>query len=349
MYVSNVRNVCEALPATLELLVLHGVSDDSRAGRVLVLPAPLMTATAQPRERVLRSAARDANPFFHMVESIWMLAGRDDAAPLNLYIKKFGETFSEQINNPTRELGDPLPETNGMIHDAYGRRWLYGLGFNQLDAVIKRLIENPRDRQCVIAMWDPRPEGNDDLQWDWRTRPCNTHIYLRVHEDVLDMTVCCRSNDMIWGGHGANAVHFSILQEYLAARIDVGIGKMYQLSNNAHAYVAELERIDRRITNHPQSFYVDHYVSGEVTPDPMFTEPDEIDNDVKEAMRWHDNPEDAPPVFSNVWFSVTFVPAVIAHRMHRFGNTGMAIKVAGTMSSSDWRFACVEWLQRRVK
>lgn len=58
---------------------------------------------------------------------------------------------------------------------------------------------------------------------------------------VLDLTVCCRSNDAIWGAHGANAVHFSILQEYLAARIGVGVGKLYQLSNNYHGYLDKMQ------------------------------------------------------------------------------------------------------------
>jgi thymidylate synthase len=54
---------------------------------------------------------------------------------------------------------------------------------------------------------------------------------------VLDLTVLCRSNDVVWGAYGANAVHFSVLQEYLAGRIGVDVGVMYQFSNNYHGYV----------------------------------------------------------------------------------------------------------------
>jgi thymidylate synthase len=340
MYVSNVRNVCAALPATLELIAEAGCLEESRAGSVLVLPAPLMTVTSRPRERVLRSVARDANPFFHMVEAIWMLAGRSDAATLNHYVKDFGNRFAE------RELGDPLPESDGRIHDAYGYRWRHAFDFDQLSQVVQRLIQNPNDRQCVIAMWDPSVMGQDDLHWSWLTRPCNTHIYLRVQRNVLDMTVCCRSNDMIWGGHGANAVHFSILMEYLAARIDTAFGNMYQLSNNAHVYVSEYERITRRMETN--TIANDPYTLGEVEPEPMFSEPASIDEDVYTAMVWHDT-NIGVPEFSNDWFSTTFVPAVMAHRLFRAGDLPMAIKVAGTIRSSDWRFACVEWLQRRVK
>ena len=47
---------------------------------------------------------------------------------------------------------------------------------------------------------------------------------LKIKNGRLQMTVHCRSNDIIWGTYGANAVHFSILQEYVAARIGVDLG-----------------------------------------------------------------------------------------------------------------------------
>ena len=46
--------------------------------------------------------------------------------------------------------------------------------------------------------------------------PCNTAIYFKVREGKLNMTVSNRSNDVIWGTFGANVVHMSILQEYVA-------------------------------------------------------------------------------------------------------------------------------------
>ena len=48
---------------------------------------------------------------------------------------------------------------------------------------------------------------------------------------------------MIWGAYGANAVHMSILLEYMAARIDCAVGTYYQFSNNLHAYVDTLEKV----------------------------------------------------------------------------------------------------------
>src|SRR5215204_3037972 len=164
MQIHKVRNVCQALPLTVDYLMKHGTPESSRAGNVLVAPCPMMTVTEEPCERVLFSSVRDANPFFHMAESIWMLAGREDAEFLDNFITGFGLRYGEET---------------GKIHDAYGHRWRKAFGFDQLQCVIEKLKANPFDRQAVISMWDPRgwPMGYDDLRGNWRSRPCNTTIY----------------------------------------------------------------------------------------------------------------------------------------------------------------------------
>ena len=53
------------------------------------------------------------------------------------------------------------------------------------------------------------------------------------------MTVCNRSNDMIWGAYGANAVHMSILMEYVAVAVNAPMGSYYQISDSFHIYENE--------------------------------------------------------------------------------------------------------------
>ena len=60
---------------------------------------------------------------------------------------------------------------------------------------------------------------------------------------VLNMSVTNRSNDIVWGLFGANAVHMSILHEYMAARTESKVGVYTHFSNNAHAYLDTLEKI----------------------------------------------------------------------------------------------------------
>ncbi len=370
MRVIRVRNVREALPAGLLYLSQEGQVEDSRAGQVVVAPGPVTTAYERPAERVLLSPVRDANPFFHLAEAVWMLSGRQDAAFLNEYVRDFGERFAEP---------------DGTIHDAYGWRWSSAFGFDQLNRVVEVLRKDPQSRQCVIGMWDPREhmevldEGENDLCGAWRTRPCNTHAYLRVCKklgmrrsisSVLDITVCCRSNDMIMGGYGANAVHFSVLQEYLAARIGAGVGRYYQVSNNFHVYLSDVRRmvgrIDERVARldpHTQLEFLSRHVTtpGEYEGTaPLFdaATPNQADEDIQHLNRAIDHLHGCTtengkmpiePALRHGGLRATVFKALAAHHAHRLGLHDRAVEWAGQVESPDWRRACVQWLQRRSR
>lgn len=220
MHVIRARNVNEALVRGVRLLKEVGLRRHSRNGDVLVSPEPVTTVYEKPLERVLWWPQRDANPFFHFYESLWMLAGRNDVAPLAEMVKRMAE-FSDD--------GETL-------HGAYGFRWRRHFGFDQLPSVVASLRDNPYDRRQVLQMWD----ATNDLGRDGKDLPCNTQVmFLRNEAGALDMTVLNRSNDMILGAYGANAVHFSFLQEYVANAIGCAVGRYWQVSNNFHAYVGK--------------------------------------------------------------------------------------------------------------
>ncbi|MBW2561908.1 MAG: hypothetical protein JRE40_13780 [Deltaproteobacteria bacterium] len=54
--------------------------------------------------------------------------------------------------------------------------------------------------------------------------------------DSLNMTVCNRSNDFVWGMLGANAVHMTLLQELIAKASGFKLGMYHVFSNNCHVY-----------------------------------------------------------------------------------------------------------------
>lgn len=209
------RNVNKALTDALWHLRVSGVKADSRNGPVIVAPGPVITHYIRPWERLVSSPDRDANHVFHLMETIWMLAGQNDVG----WLLPFNSNFSQYA------------EENGIQHGAYGHRWREHFGFDQLHMLV-RALQVPGNRRAVLGMWAP----GADLGRDVRDVPCNTHAYFQVQEDALDMTVCCRSNDMVWGAYGANAVHFSMLQELLALHLGVAVGSYVQFSNNFHLY-----------------------------------------------------------------------------------------------------------------
>lgn len=308
MFVIQARNVCEALPIGINYLKANGIVESSRAGKVIVAPGPVTTVYEYPVERVLFSPVRDANPFFHLFESLWMLAGREDAAFLNQFIRDFGERFAEP---------------DGRIHDAYGRRWLHHFGQDQLQSIIQTLKGDPESRQAVLQMWDP---FSDLGVLDLKTRPCNVTAFFRINAGRLDMTVCCRSNDIIYGAYGANAVHFSVLQEYLAAAIGVEMGWYWQVSNNYHAYVNLFEKYADVNLNDNRYPLID--TTPLVNNSQTFLK--EVD-----ALLLH-----GFPVYQNRFLAETAWP---------MWRTFLAKDNIHPIAARDWRMASEEWITRRKK
>lgn len=357
MIVIKGRNVNELFVQGLEYLGTRGIRSSSRNGDVFVSPVPVTSVYLNPRERVLFDEKRDANPFFHLFECLWMLRGLSSGHQLDKYVANFSSRYAD----------------DGHIHGAYGYRWRYAMGFDQLNVVVDRLRRNPDDRQCVIQMWDAvYTDGQDDLRGDWKDRPCNTHIYLRVREEpitrevssvpfnpddeksilpscqmVLDLTVCCRSNDIVWGAYGANAVHFSFLQEYLAGRIGVEVGVMYQVSNNWHGYVETLDKIGDPLDLSGTDLYDD----GSVWPMSIGTNFDMWDEDLRKFMEWHIGGARNPHghEYHNNWFGDVAVPMCRANSLRRDGDMDGAIEVVKTVKALDWQAAGYEWLRRRIK
>src|SRR5258708_35739439 len=68
--------------------------DQTRNGKCLVVDEPVLISYTHPKERVLFNPVRDANPFFHLYESLWMLAGRNDLKSLAYYCSRMKE-FSD--------------------------------------------------------------------------------------------------------------------------------------------------------------------------------------------------------------------------------------------------------------
>jgi hypothetical protein len=139
MLVNNARTVSEALSQGLHAIRVHGIAKPSRVGDVLVMPRPVLTEYKDPTNRVLFSPMRDANPFFHVMETLWMLAGRNDLPWLVRFNKRFS-TYSD-------DEGKTQP-------GAYGYRWRNYFGHDQLKDIILELRQNPDSRRVVLAMWD---------------------------------------------------------------------------------------------------------------------------------------------------------------------------------------------------
>lgn len=325
MVVIDARNVHEALLKGLHTLRTQGAERQSRNGPVLVMDGPVTTMYRHPRERVLQYPGRGENPFFHFYESLWMLGGRNDVASLTTMVPRMKE-FSD--NGKT-------------FHGAYGHRWRKRLGMDQLAIIAKALRTNKDDRRCVLQMWDVA----NDLGQVGKDFPCNTQIYFSVSaHGTLDMTVCNRSNDIIWGAYGANAVHMSMLQEFMAAWVGVPVGIYWQMSNNYHAYREVFDKTWENVMEAPASG--DCYSSGLISPFPL------VNSDIESWQRDNEMFLDGVDVqFNDVFFRRVAVPIQRAHRHMKNVDLGegrfeVARDIIQQCSASDWRMACERFITR---
>lgn len=303
-----------------------------RGMETIELNAPVSTVYREPLKRVLFDPERDANPFFHLMESLWILGGRKDVA------------FLAEFNKQMKQFSDDGETLRG----AYGNRLIphgRGASDDQIDQVCKLLLEDPDSRRGVLSMWNPEL---DQVTMDTKDLPCNVAAFLKIRDRHLQMTVCCRSNDALLGCYGANVVHFSILQEYLAARIGVWVGAYTQISDSLHIYTAS--PVWARLKNRDY-FPEDRYGSSDrwgdvIEPYPLVKDPEHFDDDLQTFFE-HD-PEWAPvheAHFTEPFFTKVVIPML---RVWYTRKAGMGYyNLVQFIHATDWRLACLEWCERR--
>lgn len=328
MLVISAANVNDAWNQAKTMLNLKGVVRPSRVGEMLEYPGPVTTQYCYPCERVLFDPRRDSNPFFSFFEGLWMLAGRNDVA----WIKQFNQRMSQFSDN------------GQTFHGAYGHRWRWHFGMpnqigegaiDQLPLIIDLLKKNHSERRAVLQMWDP----NCDLGHNGVDVPCNTAVYFKIRDGRLAMTVSNRSNDIVWGCYGANVVHMSMLQEYVAAMVGVEVGHYHQVSDSWHAYTAVWEQY-----TDAHCVSTDYYTLGLCRPYPLVSNPERFD---AELQNWMEYPG-SRGLYSNEIFDHVAVPMYNAWHEYKAKCFDSALGIAARVEASDWRKACQMWLGRRA-
>lgn len=351
MFTLNARNANQALPEMMYKLqnsLGDVVKRPSRNGEVLQFMQPVAIHYGQPKERVVFWPERDANPFFHLLESLWMIAGRNDVA----YVAQFSGNIAQ------------FSDDGKTFHGAYGHRWRRhfciegeaetGIGMiptcepiDQLLTIAAALKENPDDRRQVLQMWDAKA----DLGLKGKDLPCNLMItFQRDHTGALNMVVYNRSNDIVWGALGANCVHMSYLQEYMAARIGCEVGWYEQVSANMHGYTKTVEPVkslaDKAFPS-KQHVEQDPYATGAVVPFRL------VNIDIRDwdtELRMFLS-EPFALGYREPFFRKVAGPMVAAYRAFKQQDNQRrfvdARQYISCMAECDWKLACFQWLARR--
>ena len=305
---------------------MEGKKESSRNGDVLTIQEPLIVKVSDPTQRVLTDPVRQANPYFHLMEVVWMFGGENKPDWIQLFNKRFKEYAD--ANNQTQQK---------LIHGAYGHRWMRHFNIEQIGTVANMLRNDPNTRRAVIAMWD----ASQDLGTIHNDLPCNTHIYFRVVDGKLNMTVCNRSNDVVWGMTGANAVHMTCLQELVALEAGLPIGDYIVFTNNAHFYTDLPNANELLNVRYPTLPSTEGY--GSYPHVPLLAKGERFIDFYRDCCTLMDN--DLTTYWScdlkTEWFTRVAFPAYCAYMLRLSGSSGEGyIK---QIEDYNWRTACELW------
>lgn len=339
MYSVKISDVNQALQFSLEHLMNSGVEESSRNGPVLVAPEPVCIEYVNPRSRVLFSPTRDANPFFHLFEALQFLEGTNDIEFPCYFNSSYGQ-FSDD---------------GRTMWDAYGWRWRRFFGWDQLTTIAEELRRDPTSRRCVLSMWNSMDTSSEHDDFYVATHggkavPCNTHAYFAVREGRLNLTVMNRSNDLVWGLAGANAVHMSFLLEYMCMLTGLPMGTYYQFTNNLHIYTARFDRVwmEAVVAECYALEDMDTYGTGPAI-EPGF------DEDLARFMPWargviRGERTGSNPVLNTEFMLDVVFPMFMVWVGRKAGAPLESLcQWTDEIGAPDWQAACLEWIERRAK
>lgn len=350
---------------------------DSRQGKVLYINEPMTITYSHPRERVLFNSARDVNPFFLLYEQLWMLAGRNDVASLAYYNSKIAEIASDD---------------GVTFNGAYGYRWRHDRqdltwafnGNDQLDLLVNHLKADPNSRRAVLQMWNVE----DDLLKIGSSKDvcCNLSVVFSIRQTItpggmsvgdgrppfdsvtyyepqvirhLDITVTNRSNDLVWGLLGSDYVTFTILQEYMAARLGCEVGVYHHFTSNLHVYDWNWKPTewlaDETASYFNETYDTNGYSSKLCHYFPLVKDPAVFERELHEVVDccWgageRGERETFRPILEEPFLQNVAVPMFGAFAQHKLKNYEGAMSLASSIDADDWRIAATNWLTKRSK
>lgn len=346
---------------------------NSRQGKVTYITEPVTISYYKPLERVLLNKARDANPFFHLYEALWMLAGRDDVESINYFNKKVAELASDD---------------GKTFNGAYGKRWRRAT-FNrpqaeeldQINWLVDHLKGDKASRRAVLQMWNVEDDllniGVRDAP-GYRDRPaskdvcCNLSVIFSLRPGLhpnnpraeaappeehardgmcyyLDMSVTNRSNDLILGTLGSDFVTFSVLQEYVAARLGVQVGAYHQISTNLHVYEWNFKPEEWLAGKHRA--YPGEAGQPQYKTVPLVHDPAQFEKELPIIVGHFGGPlrKTIPldKLMKEPFLRGVAGPMFTAYDCHRGGLYDSAMKHLSRVAAEDWRLVATEWITKR--
>ena len=172
-----------------------------------------------PSHNKITAPFRNWKEDYAKAEWEWYLTG-------DANIEKLGEIYGM-----VPKIWERMADEKGCVNSNYGSQWERGY---QLDRVVAKLKNDPNTRQAVISIYD----GKEICLYKYDT-PCTTAIQFSVVNNMLNMCVTMRSNDL-WFGFCNDQYCFSELQKLVSERTGYETGTYFHFAHNLHVYKPQL-------------------------------------------------------------------------------------------------------------
>ena len=240
------------MPKVYDYVLSEGRESSPRGKKVIESKRPVVLDIFPDRNPWTFIKGRKLNPYFAIAEVIWILSGRKDVSFISYYNKNISQFSGDGIEFDGA-YGDrlrnwPIYVENEIYYSDIDKK-VFELDFvDQIALVCRRLKSDPNTRQAVLSLWDP----SRDLKEGSKDYPCNNMCYFTLRNNILDMSVIRRSNDMIWG-LPYNQIQFYFIHAMIAGEIGAEIGMYTEFVQNMHVYTenypSTLELVKQKLSS----------------------------------------------------------------------------------------------------
>ena len=141
-------------------------------------------------------------------------------------VSRLGEIYGK-----VPSIWERMADQYGNVNSNYGYQWEREY---QLDKIVAQLKDNPETRQAAISIYDGKEIKNYK-----KDTPCTYAVQFTVVNNILNMCVVMRSNDL-WFGFCNDQFCFSKLQELVSERTGYKMGTFSPYAHNLHLYYDQL-------------------------------------------------------------------------------------------------------------
>lgn len=134
----------------------------------------------------------------------------------------------------------------GELGPVYGKQWRDFNGFDQLQAVIHEIKNNPSSRRLVVSAWNPNDISKMALP------PCHCLYQFQItNQNQLNCQLYQRSADLFLGVP-FNIASYSLLTFLIAKTCNLIPNKFVHVMGDAHIYVNHIEQVKEQLTRVPK-------------------------------------------------------------------------------------------------